>query len=234
MPAAAWTLDELADRVGAALASGYVGQPSGRVRDVPDRRAIRYYTTLGLVDRPAAMRGRTALYGPRHLLQLVAIKRLQAGGLTLAQVQAELAGATDTRLAGLARLPAGVGQPAADGQGSDRPALQPAPARSPTPIPAVSPAAGRARFWRPAPAQVLAADPAVAAAAAPAAGGPPATPAAPATLQGIRLAEGATLLVETAEPLGEGELAAIRAAAEPLVEALRACRRAGPDPRKES
>src|SRR5919201_5212208 len=99
MREAAWTIDELAERVDAALSIGYQGQPSGRVREVPDRRAIRYYTTLGLLDRPAAMRGRTALHGRRHQLQLVAIKRLQAEGRSLAQVQAELAGATDAQLA---------------------------------------------------------------------------------------------------------------------------------------
>ena len=54
------------------------GRPAARVRAVPDRRAIRWYTTIGLIDRPVAHRGRTALYGPRHLLQLVAVKRLQA------------------------------------------------------------------------------------------------------------------------------------------------------------
>ncbi|HEV2895470.1 MAG TPA: MerR family transcriptional regulator, partial [Actinomycetota bacterium] len=97
-----WTLDELAERVDAALAVGYAGQSSGRVRAVPDRRAIRWYTTIGLIDRPVAHRGRTALYGPRHLLQLVAIKRLQAKGLPLVAIQQELAGATDTQLARVA------------------------------------------------------------------------------------------------------------------------------------
>src|SRR5919106_2977465 len=100
-----WTLDELAERVDAALAVDYPGQPSGRVRDVPDRRAIRWYTTIGLVDRPAAMRGRPALYGPRHLLQLVAVKRLQARGLPLVAIQAQLAGATDAQLARVAQVP---------------------------------------------------------------------------------------------------------------------------------
>src|ERR671930_1522315 len=101
---ATWTLAELTDRVAAALAVGYRGQRSGRVRDVPDQRAIRWYTTLGLVDRPAAMRGRTALYGRRHLLQLVAIKRLQSAGRSLAEVQVELAGATDRTLRSIAAL----------------------------------------------------------------------------------------------------------------------------------
>ncbi|HWO64299.1 MAG TPA: MerR family transcriptional regulator, partial [Umezawaea sp.] len=85
-----WTIDELVERVGAALTAEYPGAPNGRVRDVPDRRAVRWYATTGLVDRPSAMRGRTALYEPRHLLQLVAVKRLQADGRTLAEIQAEL------------------------------------------------------------------------------------------------------------------------------------------------
>ncbi|MEU4221492.1 MerR family transcriptional regulator, partial [Actinoplanes sp. NPDC026623] len=100
-----WTLDELVERVGRALAAEYPGAPNGRIRDVPDRRAIRWYTTTGLVDRPVGMRGRTALYGPRHLLQLVALKRRQAEGHSLAAIQAELAGAADADLRLAARVP---------------------------------------------------------------------------------------------------------------------------------
>jgi hypothetical protein len=103
---ACWTLDELVARVAAALAGpAYPGAPNGRVRDVPDRRAVRWYTTIGLVDRPAAHRGRTALYGPRHLVQLVAVKRLQADGRSLTEIQARLAGATDATLRRLAGVP---------------------------------------------------------------------------------------------------------------------------------
>ncbi|HYV35903.1 MAG TPA: MerR family transcriptional regulator [Gemmataceae bacterium] len=101
-----WTLEELAAQVALALAVDYTGQENGSVRDVPDGRTIRYYTTLGLIDRPTQMRGRTALYGRRHLLQLVAIKRLQAKGQTLAQLQTQLVGLTDNELAAVAKLPA--------------------------------------------------------------------------------------------------------------------------------
>jgi DNA-binding transcriptional MerR regulator len=99
-----WTIEELGERVAAVLSlgTGYGGVPSGRVRDVPDLRTIRYYTTLGLLDRPAEMRGRTALYGQRHLLQLVAIKRLQARGLTLAAVQERVVGLSNGALQRLA------------------------------------------------------------------------------------------------------------------------------------
>src|SRR5918993_4904427 len=101
-----WTLDELVERVGRSLAAAeYSGAPNNRVRDLPDRRAIRWYTTTGLVDRPLGMRGRTALYGPRHLLQLVAVKRRQAEGRTLAEIQVELSGASDEALAAVARVP---------------------------------------------------------------------------------------------------------------------------------
>src|SRR3954452_22260127 len=91
---AQWTIDRLARLTAAALASGpLAARPDGRIREVPDVRTIRYYTSIGLLDRPAAMRGRTALYGRRHLAQLVAIKRLQAAGLTLTEVQQRLLGA---------------------------------------------------------------------------------------------------------------------------------------------
>jgi DNA-binding transcriptional MerR regulator len=100
-----WTIGELAQLVGDALAVDYAGQSNGRVREVPDRRTIRWYTTIGLLDRPAAMRGRTALYGRRHLLQLVAVKRLQADGRTIAEVQTALLGVDDRALDDLARLP---------------------------------------------------------------------------------------------------------------------------------
>ena len=104
---ARWTIAELSDRASAALeASGYQAPANGQVRAVPDLRTIRYYTSLGLLDRPIEMRGRTALYGPRHLHQLCAIKRLQAEGRALGDVQAELAGLDDRALARVARISA--------------------------------------------------------------------------------------------------------------------------------
>lgn len=98
-----WTLEQLSDRVADLLADGYEGQRNGRVRELPNGRTIRWYTTIGLVDRPLANRGRVALYGPRHALQLAAIKQLQARGLSLAQIQERLLGISDEELADLAR-----------------------------------------------------------------------------------------------------------------------------------
>ena len=93
------------------MRSRAAGSPSGtarangRVRDVPNERLIRWYVTVGLVDPPLSRRGRVARYGRRHLLQLVAVKRRQAEGLSLAEIQAELAGATDEALAAVACVP---------------------------------------------------------------------------------------------------------------------------------
>jgi DNA-binding transcriptional MerR regulator len=103
-----WTISELGELVARALSVDYTGQRNGQVRDVPDRRTIRYYTTLGLIDGPVEMRGRTALYGRRHLLQLVAIKRLQAAGRTLLDIQKQLLGLSTPALGRLARLPANL------------------------------------------------------------------------------------------------------------------------------
>jgi DNA-binding transcriptional MerR regulator len=99
-----WTIEQLPDRVAELLSQDYEGQQNGRVRELPNGRTIRWYTTIGLVDRPIS-RGRTALYGPRHVLQLAAVKRLQAAGRTLAEIQQELVGVTDDRLAELAKVP---------------------------------------------------------------------------------------------------------------------------------
>jgi DNA-binding transcriptional MerR regulator len=100
------TIRELAATAAAAVAAADLRGASRRVTDLPDERTIRWYSTIGLLDRPTGNRGRTALYGDRHVMQLVAIKRRQAEGRTLAEIQAELVGATDRTLRKIADLPA--------------------------------------------------------------------------------------------------------------------------------
>ncbi len=92
----------------------------GRAARHPDARAVRYYIGLGLVDRPLGYRGNAALYGPRHLLQLLAIKALQARGFGLPDVQRRLLGRSDAELQSL--LPP-----------LRRPVRQPVPPTPPTP-----------------------------------------------------------------------------------------------------
>jgi DNA-binding transcriptional MerR regulator len=100
---AAWTLNDLVAHAAAAIAS-LPAPTNGQVRAVPDDRTIRYYGTIGLLDRPSAMRGRTALYDRKHLAQIVAIKRLQTAGRSLAEIQAlwpTLDDQTLSRMAGI-------------------------------------------------------------------------------------------------------------------------------------
>jgi DNA-binding transcriptional MerR regulator len=193
-----WTLDELGAQVALALAVDYEGTGSGRVRDVPDARTIRYYTTLGLIDRPAEMRGRTALYSVRHLLQLVSIKRLQARGLSLAEVQHRLLGKNDATLRDIARLPAGfLAEADQHGRTShDR-----------------NSNAERKEFWKEAPGAIARPQRDTNAAAG-----------TPRPLTGVPLEEGITLLFEAARSPDDHDLSALQAAAAPLLKLLRARR----------
>ncbi len=135
-----WTIGELAERASAALAP--TAQLNGRVRDMPNERLIRWYSTIGLLDPPLARRGRVAVYGRRHLLQIVAVKRRQSDGRTIAEIQAELAGATDQTLESIARLP----EPALENAPEHRP--EHAPGHPPAPPAGTgSPRAARPRFW---------------------------------------------------------------------------------------
>jgi DNA-binding transcriptional MerR regulator len=51
-------------------------------------RNIRYYQAIGLVDRPLKKRG--GGFSEKHRLQLIAVRRLQARGLTLGRIAALL------------------------------------------------------------------------------------------------------------------------------------------------
>ena len=250
-----WTILELAELAAETLAAvqpavppADAGTPSGppranrRVRDVPNERLVRWYVTVGLVDPPLSRRGRVAQYGRRHLLQLVAVKRRQAEGRSLAEIQAELAGATDEALAAVARVP--ETWPAPDGLATAPARFWARQARQPG-----TAAAERAGRPAAAAAGVGQLDPDVAAgpvqtgtAAAERAGRPAAAARggqevrggamAPAGLvRGIRLAPGVTLLLEGAgrEP-GPDDVTAVVNAAQPLLEELasRRLRASGP------
>jgi len=124
----AWTLTELVDEVAARLAA-LPSPKNGQVRAVPDDRTIRYYGTIGLLDRPA-LRGRTALYAARHLAQVVAIKRLQGTGKSLAEIQTMWPQLSDEMLMSLSGVAlAGKGRaPARKEFWKREPVASPAPA----------------------------------------------------------------------------------------------------------
>jgi DNA-binding transcriptional MerR regulator len=227
-----WTLDELVQLARQALAVDYDGPPSARVRDLPDRRLVRWYVTRGLVDRPAATNGRNALYGRRHLLQLVAIKRRQAQGLSLAQIQGELAGATDPALEQAARLamslpsatdptgtdPTGTGPTDTDPTDTDSADADRAKADADT-IDSAAAATPRPRFWVERPAAPSAHTGSAPPRPSPGADRPlpPARTTWP--LQAIELSPGITLLVD-ATSSADVSPDAVRIAAQPLLDLL--------------
>ena len=206
-----WTIHQLSAEVERALAVDYEGSRNGRVRDIPDLRTIRYYTTAGLLERPAEMRGRTALYGRRHLLQLVAIKKLQVRGLSLTQVQERIAGATDATLRRLAGWRA-----EADVEMNADSAPSPGTGRNV----AASP------FWKSLPAPVPTRPQTIDESSERKAAKPERSSPVPSyeemtSLQAIGLADHVMLLVDPARPIDRQELPAIRKAAAPLIRYLR-------------
>lgn len=52
---------------------------------------MRYYIAEGLIDRPLGKEGPAALYGYRHLLQILAVKLLQGSFLTIRRIREILA-----------------------------------------------------------------------------------------------------------------------------------------------
>jgi len=125
-----WTLIELVAEAIAAITS-LPAPANGQIRAVPDDRTVRYYGTIGLLDRPIAMRGRTALYGRKHLAQIVAIKRLQSAGRSLAEIQALWPTLDDHSLARMAGIDI-----AGKGRALRKEFWKQAPARSVEPTPA--------------------------------------------------------------------------------------------------
>lgn len=119
------SLDELSVEVTRLLEErGLLGASADhRVSPAPDARTIRYYTTLGLLDRPV-VQGRQARYGRRHLLQLLTVKALQSQGKPLGEIQGRLYGRTEAELqAVLDAIPA-PSQPPASPSGATIPILR--------------------------------------------------------------------------------------------------------------
>jgi DNA-binding transcriptional MerR regulator len=73
-------------------------QPSERVAETVNERTLRYYISEGLIDRPSDREGNAALYSYRHLVQILAIKRLQASYLPVKRIREIVPQSTDQEL----------------------------------------------------------------------------------------------------------------------------------------
>jgi len=91
-------LDELVEIANHLISLVVPEQPSDRVAETLNERALRYYITEGLIDRPLGKEGTAALYGYRHLLQILAVKLLQGSYLPIRRIREVLADKSNEEL----------------------------------------------------------------------------------------------------------------------------------------
>jgi DNA-binding transcriptional MerR regulator len=91
-----WTIQELAGTVNAWCRDRALQPANGQTASELSARTLHYYRSAGLLDAPETGAGRG--YGRRHLLQLKAIRILQAQGLPLSRIQQLLFARSDEEL----------------------------------------------------------------------------------------------------------------------------------------
>ena len=91
-----WTIQELAQTVNAWCRDRALQPANGQTASELSARTLHYYRSVGLLDAPESGAGRG--YGRRHLLQLKAIRILQAHGLPLSRIQQLLFARSDEEL----------------------------------------------------------------------------------------------------------------------------------------
>jgi DNA-binding transcriptional MerR regulator len=211
------TMPEFAEAAARAVQASGAVPDNRQAKAVPAARMIRYYTARGLLPRPGT-RGRALVYGRRHLLQMVAIKRLQGQGMALDEIARRLEAISDSDLKDLAAVP-------------DK--TIPADLGEVDPAQPSEPSRRAGRFWEATPggADGVSGGTEAAPLGAGSSSRPGSSPAAVAsvgatgplaevnTVTEIRLSESVRLLIE-GDPTGLPSLDALRAAAGPLLHLL--------------
>lgn len=78
-----------------------IEQQRGTVSFVPDERTIRYYLSEGLIQPADEKQGTASVFSYIHLLQIVAIKKLQAEHLQIRKIRELVAGKDEQQLESL-------------------------------------------------------------------------------------------------------------------------------------
>lgn len=78
--------------------SGAARQGRGTVTELPDERTVRYYLAEGLIPAAEEKQGTASVFGFRHLLQLLVVKKLQAEGLPIRAIRELVTGKTERQL----------------------------------------------------------------------------------------------------------------------------------------
>lgn len=85
MAAESYSIPDLANAVNDWCREHGIAPANGQAAEDLSERSLRYYRTIGLLDAPDAGGGRG--YGEKHLLQLIAVRLLQARGLPLRRIR---------------------------------------------------------------------------------------------------------------------------------------------------
>jgi len=97
--------------------SGAARQGRGTVTELPDERTVRYYLAEGLIPPAEEKQGTASVFGFRHLLQLLVVKKLQAEGLPIRAIRELVTGKTERQLERLLGVEQGQASgPAARGE----------------------------------------------------------------------------------------------------------------------
>jgi len=91
-------VSSLAEQASKILAESGLVQESGTVRDAPDERTIRYYQAEGLISPTEEKNGTASVFGYRHLLQVLVIKKLQSEHLPIRKIRDLMNGRSERQL----------------------------------------------------------------------------------------------------------------------------------------
>ena len=152
----------LAEEAARILAeSGAARQGRGTVTELPDERTVRYYLAEGLIPPAEEKQGTASVFGFRHLLQLLVVKKLQSEGLPIRAIRELVTGKTERQLERLLGVEQGrASGPAARGEAlgylesllqkgpsSPLPSSPPPPAQAPSSALSGSPSASPRETW---------------------------------------------------------------------------------------
>ncbi|HWT01567.1 MAG TPA: MerR family transcriptional regulator, partial [Pyrinomonadaceae bacterium] len=80
------------------LSESGLAQARGTVTELPDERTVRYYLTEGLLSPAEEKQGTASVFGYRHLLQLLVVKKLQSEHLPIRKIRDLVDGRTEREL----------------------------------------------------------------------------------------------------------------------------------------